>query len=74
MDLLCKDSFRKTRAWTDALKLTDFFCLLDSALAHDVDHPGVNNSSLCEQQHPLAILYNDKAVLENYHASFAART
>ncbi|OEH79713.1 3 5 -cyclic nucleotide phosphodiesterase domain-containing protein [Cyclospora cayetanensis] len=43
------------------------------SLAHDVDHPGVNNNSLCEQQHPLAIMYNDKAVLENHHAAFAAR-
>ncbi|KAL8451609.1 hypothetical protein Emag_002652 [Eimeria magna] len=48
--------------------------LLIAALAHDVDHPGVNNRSLCEEQHPLAIIYNDKAVLENHHAAFAART
>ncbi|KAL8445500.1 hypothetical protein Emed_005581 [Eimeria media] len=47
---------------------------LEEPLAHDVDHPGVNNRSLCEEQHPLAIMYNDKAVLENHHASFAART
>ncbi|KAL8436084.1 hypothetical protein Efla_002074 [Eimeria flavescens] len=58
----------------NALSPTEQLGLLLAALAHDVDHPGVNNSSLCGEQHPLAIVYNDKAVLENHHAAFAART
>ncbi|CDJ43320.1 3', 5'-cyclic nucleotide phosphodiesterase domain-containing protein, putative [Eimeria tenella] len=57
----------------DLLTLTEQLGLMLAALAHDVDHPGVNNSSLCEEQHPLAIIYNDKAVLENHHAAFASR-
>ncbi|CDJ29857.1 3', 5'-cyclic nucleotide phosphodiesterase domain-containing protein, putative [Eimeria mitis] len=55
----------------DALTLTEQLGLMLAALTHDVDHPGVNNSSLIEEHHPLAIVYNDKAVLENHHASFA---
>lgn len=51
--------------------MTGAFSLGVSALAHDVDHPGVNNNSLIEEHHPLAIIYNDKAVLENHHAAFA---
>ncbi|KAL8272310.1 hypothetical protein Esti_003764 [Eimeria stiedai] len=58
----------------NALSHTEQLGLLLAALAHDVDHPGVNNRTLCEEQHPLAIMYNDKAVLENHHAAFAART
>ncbi|KAL8436582.1 hypothetical protein ACSSS7_001614 [Eimeria intestinalis] len=61
-------------ACKESLSLTEQLGLLLAALAHDVDHPGVNNRSLCEEQHPLAITYNDKAVLENHHAAFAART
>ncbi|XP_026192081.1 uncharacterized protein LOC34618747 [Cyclospora cayetanensis] len=60
-------------ACRELLTPTEQLGLLLAALAHDVDHPGVNNNSLCEQQHPLAIMYNDKAVLENHHAAFAAR-
>ncbi|CDJ47284.1 3', 5'-cyclic nucleotide phosphodiesterase domain-containing protein, putative [Eimeria brunetti] len=56
----------------DALTPTEQLGLMLAALAHDVDHPGVNNCSLIEEHHPLAIVYNDKAVLENHHAAFAA--
>lgn len=45
------------------------FCLLVAALAHDLDHPGVNNSFLIKSRHPLAIRYNDISVLESQHAS-----
>ncbi|PHJ22547.1 3 5 -cyclic nucleotide phosphodiesterase domain-containing protein [Cystoisospora suis] len=48
--------------------------ILLAALSHDVDHPGVNNAFLRASLHPLSIMYNDKAVLENHHAAFAVRT
>lgn len=43
-------------------------CLL-LGLAHDMDHPGVNNAFLVKTRDPVAILYNDQSVLENAHAA-----
>ncbi|KAI3645908.1 hypothetical protein MP228_008836 [Amoeboaphelidium protococcarum] len=45
-----------------------------AAAIHDFDHPGVNNNFLVSTTNPLAVLYNDKAVLENYHLSAAFQT
>lgn len=42
-----------------------------SAMVHDYEHPGVNNNFLVNSSDPLAILYNDKSVLENHHVSAA---
>ncbi|KAK6435337.1 3',5'-cyclic-nucleotide phosphodiesterase [Oleoguttula sp. CCFEE 5521] len=47
----------------------DALILLVSAIGHDVGHPGVNNAFLVACSHPLAQLYNDKSVLENYHCA-----
>lgn len=33
----------------------------------------VNNACLISQRHPIALLYNDRAVLKNHHAAFAAQ-
>ena len=43
-----------------------FSCFFAAAI-HDLDHPGNNNSYEIAMQSSLAISYNDKAVLENYH-------
>jgi hypothetical protein len=45
------------------------YSLLISAVGHDIGHPGVNNSFLCEVAHALALQYNDKSPLENMHCS-----
>ena len=40
-----------------------------AAAAHDVSHPGRNNAFLVNTRDPLAVLYNDKSVLENHHVA-----
>ena len=48
--------------------LDQLACVIAAAM-HDVRHPGVNNSFLARTMHPLALQYNDKAILESMHAS-----
>lgn len=45
------------------------FSALVAAAAHDVDHFGRTNAYLIKVKHPLALLYNDRSVLENHHAA-----
>jgi len=45
----------------------DKIVLLLSGVAHDLDHPGNNNVFEINTRSVLAITYNDKSVLENYH-------
>ncbi|OAJ42348.1 3'5'-cyclic nucleotide phosphodiesterase [Batrachochytrium dendrobatidis JEL423] len=42
-----------------------------AALIHDYDHPGVSNNFLIQTNDRLAMLYNDKSILENHHCSAA---
>jgi hypothetical protein len=50
--------------------LTQFACVL-SALIHDVDHPGVPNSQLIEENSPLAAVYHNKAIAEQNSVDLA---
>mmetsp|Transcript_14204 Transcript_14204/g.30651 ORF Transcript_14204/g.30651 Transcript_14204/m.30651 type:complete len:598 (+) Transcript_14204:100-1893(+) len=45
------------------------FSLLLSATFHDVGHPGTNNLFQEHAMTPLAIQYNDEAILENMHSA-----
>lgn len=40
-----------------------------SAVIHDIGHPGFNNAFMVAGNDPLAIQYNDKSVLENFHVA-----
>ena len=47
----------------------ELFATVLSGAAHDLDHPGTNNMYEIQRKSKLATLYNDKSVLENYHAA-----
>ncbi|EER10832.1 3',5'-cyclic-nucleotide phosphodiesterase, putative [Perkinsus marinus ATCC 50983] len=47
----------------------DEIALLVGALTHDLGHQGFNNDYYVKRRHPLAIRYNDIAVLENMHSA-----
>lgn len=50
--------------------LDEAICMV-SAAVHDIDHPGKSSPFLCNSDNELAILYNDRSVLESHHAAFA---
>ncbi|CAO3649977.1 unnamed protein product [Mucor fragilis] len=50
------------------LRPIDMLALLMAAIGHDVGHPGVNNGFMITTATPLAVLYNDRSVLESYHS------
>ena len=45
--------------------------MLIAMVVHDLDHPGRTNHFLSNSQHELALLYNDKSILENHHVATA---
>ena len=45
------------------------FALLFSAIVHDYDHSGTTNNFHIQSGSNMAILYNDRAVLENHHVA-----
>jgi hypothetical protein len=51
------------------LTRVELFALMVAALAHDMEHPGVSNAFLVARRDPLAVTYNDVAVLENRHVA-----
>lgn len=49
----------------------DIFSVVLAGTVHDYAHPGFNNMYCVKTQHPLAIRYNDKAILEMHHIAAA---
>jgi len=49
----------------------DEMALLIAALCHDAGHMGMNNDFYVKTRHPLAIRYNDNAVLESMHTALS---
>lgn len=46
---------------------------LIAALGHDAGHPGRTNSFFTNSFQPLSLLFNDRSVLENFHAAVMFR-
>jgi len=49
------------------LTATERFALVVAAVGHDFGHQGLNNTFLITSGHELALRYNDRSPLENYH-------
>lgn len=49
----------------------DILAFILSAVVHDLGHPGLTNNYQINSSSDLALIYNDKSVLENYHVSEA---
>lgn len=49
----------------------ELMALYTAAAMHDYDHPGRTNAFLVATHAPQAVMYNDRSVLENYHAASA---
>jgi hypothetical protein len=56
------------------LNQLEIFAVALAAICHDVDHPGLTNAFLVAASDPIALRYNDKAVLESHHAATAFLT
>jgi hypothetical protein len=46
----------------------DLSAIFVSSLLHDIGHPGLNNNYQINKMTKLALRYNDKSVLENFHS------
>lgn len=55
----------------EALQVSDLQCAVCviAAAAHDFRHPGIGADFLIKTGHELALTYNDKSPLENFHVS-----
>ena len=49
------------------LRPMDVFALMIAAIGHDVGHPGLSNAYMVNARTPVAQVYGDKSVLENFH-------
>ena len=47
----------------------EIFSLLFSAIIHDYNHTGTTNNFHIHSTSDLAVVYNDRSVLENHHVA-----
>ncbi|KAL4717691.1 hypothetical protein ACJJTC_000840 [Scirpophaga incertulas] len=59
--------FLQQKQIRDHLEPLEIMASLLAAIAHDMDHPGVNQPFLIATSNHLAALYNNTSVLENHH-------
>jgi uncharacterized protein (DUF2267 family) len=58
-----------TGQFDQVLDSLDVLSLLLATICHDMGHTGTNNAFHVKTKSPLAIMYNDRSVLENHHAA-----
>ncbi|GAA5842573.1 hypothetical protein JCM9279_003623 [Rhodotorula babjevae] len=51
----------------ELLRPMDVFALLVACIGHDVGHPGLTNAYMVNARAPVAQVYDDKSILENFH-------
>lgn len=51
----------------------DIICIMAAAICHDVGHHGFNNNFHINSLSSYAVTYNDKSVMENFHAAESMR-
>ena len=51
----------------------EIFAMLFAAAIHDFEHTGTTNNFHVQTKSRLAMIYNDRSVLENHHLSVAFR-
>jgi len=51
------------------LSSIEIFAVFISAIVHDYEHTGTTNNFHIQTRSDIALIYNDRAVLENYHIS-----
>jgi hypothetical protein len=59
--------FLTTAGLGEWLTPLEIMAMLLASLTHDLDHVGFNNAFLINTDDPLALLHNDRSVLENHH-------
>eukprot|EP01130_Rhizamoeba_saxonica_P015721 TRINITY_DN7101_c0_g1_i1.p1 TRINITY_DN7101_c0_g1~~TRINITY_DN7101_c0_g1_i1.p1 ORF type:complete len:460 (+),score=92.02 TRINITY_DN7101_c0_g1_i1:27-1406(+) len=67
--LQCLDYLIYTTHLIDYLSDTHELGAILAAIIHDYKHPGYNNHFIVSTGNDIALIYNDKSVLENYHLS-----
>ena len=54
---------------SNTFTVSEIFTLMVAGLCHDLEHPGRNNNFEINRGSHLALIYNDKSVLENHHCA-----
>ncbi|KAI8334442.1 hypothetical protein BC941DRAFT_432989 [Chlamydoabsidia padenii] len=62
------DWLDKNGTMKDLFSPLDVLALVLASIGHDVGHPGVNNMFMIRTATPLSLMYNDRSVLESFHA------
>eukprot|EP00494_Astrolonche_serrata_P033904 UN34173 len=68
-DVMCTHYYFIKSKIFERVPLLDIFASIVACCAHDIDHNGYNNLYHITTGSELAILYNDRSVLENHHST-----